>query len=580
MATRTLKVVIEGEGSSFTGTLQQAEKQMGGFAGKAQEWGKTLSKAGSTMTRGLTLPIVGGLALAFKEANEAIKVARQTEAVIKSTGGAANVTAKEVGNLANRLSEKTAIDDEVIQSGANLLLTFKNIKNEAGKGNDVFDQTTKIMLDMSTALGQDTTTSAMQLGKALNDPIKGLTALQRVGVTFTEQQKEQIRTLVESGHTMEAQKIILKELASEFGGSAEAAATPWDRFRVKMQNAAEEIGMKAMPILQRFTDVVVTLVDAFLGLPDWAQDFILGAAAVAAASGPMLKFAGAGLQAVSVISNLAGKTGEATSGLGGLGIALGITAGAFAVGQIAASQFRTGALDPLKTATQDAQTAEMGLTEAIREQGTVLGETTRQWIEHNAFQGEAGKNLLHLLGATHTSLGEVERALLTGGEAWQNMTHRLQDAASQAGLSDSQLLAVVTRLLSLRAGAEGAEQRVRDLNTVLGQIPPSKDIYITAHWRGFMAPTIPGNASGTDFWRGGPTWVGERGPELLDLPRGSRITPHAESMALARNGNGSGGPTYNVTVHAGIGTDGAQVGRQIVEKISEFERRNGKRWRS
>jgi acid phosphatase family membrane protein YuiD len=82
-------------------------------------------------------------------------VAAQTAAVLKSTGGEANVTAKHVSNLATAISRKTGIDDEAIQSGENLLLTFTKIRNEAGKGNDVFDQATRITNDMSVALGQD-----------------------------------------------------------------------------------------------------------------------------------------------------------------------------------------------------------------------------------------------------------------------------------------------------------------------------------------------------------------------------------------------------------------------------------------
>ena len=79
--------------------------------------------------------------------------------------------------------KKTGIDDEAIQSGENLLLTFTNIRNEAGKGNDVFNQATETMTDMSVALGQDMKSRRRQLGKALNDPIKGITALSRVGVS-------------------------------------------------------------------------------------------------------------------------------------------------------------------------------------------------------------------------------------------------------------------------------------------------------------------------------------------------------------------------------------------------------------
>ncbi|HEX8348829.1 MAG TPA: hypothetical protein VF598_02630, partial [Hymenobacter sp.] len=56
-----------------------------------------------------------------------------------------------------------------------------------------------------------------------NDPVKGITALTRVGVTFTEQQKEQITQMVKAGNTAGAQKLIIAELNKEFGGSAEAA---------------------------------------------------------------------------------------------------------------------------------------------------------------------------------------------------------------------------------------------------------------------------------------------------------------------------------------------------------------------
>jgi len=116
------------------------------------------------------------------EAREAQKVGALTEQVIKTTGGAAAVTAKQVESLSTAISNKTGIDDEQIQSSANMLLTFTNVKNQVGAGNDVFNQATQTITDMSAALGQDGKTSAVQLGKALNDPIKGITALQRVGV--------------------------------------------------------------------------------------------------------------------------------------------------------------------------------------------------------------------------------------------------------------------------------------------------------------------------------------------------------------------------------------------------------------
>ena len=191
-------------------------------------------------------------------ARESQKIGAQTEQVIKSTGKAARISADQVGDLATAISNKTGYDDEAIQSGQNLLLTFTNIKNEAGKGNDVFNQTTSLMTDMSVALGQDTKASAIQLGKALNDPVKGITALSKVGVSFTAQQKEQIKALVKSGDTMGAQKVILKELNKEFGGSAAAQSTATDKLKTSMGNLSEQIGGMLLPYVDKLASLMTS----------------------------------------------------------------------------------------------------------------------------------------------------------------------------------------------------------------------------------------------------------------------------------------------------------------------------------
>ena len=147
------------------------------------------------------LDFLGGTLDVAREAN---KVNAQTAAVIASTGGAANVTAKDLDSYTKSLQNLTGVDDVVIQQGANMLLTFTNVRNEVGAGNDVYNQATKTLLDMSVAMGTDMKGQAIQLGKALNDPIAGVSALAEVGVTFTAQQKEQIKTLVESGKTLDA----------------------------------------------------------------------------------------------------------------------------------------------------------------------------------------------------------------------------------------------------------------------------------------------------------------------------------------------------------------------------------------
>lgn len=167
------------------------------------------------------LLVVGGFR-AFRGVIRAINEQREQQvklaAVLRATGNAAGFTRKQLEEQASALQKLTTFGDEAIISTQAILATFKQIKGEQ------FQEATKAILDMSIVLGQDAKQGAIQLGKALNDPILGVTALRRVGVAFTDSQREQIKVLVQSGNIMAAQSIILRELQDEFGGAAEAAS--------------------------------------------------------------------------------------------------------------------------------------------------------------------------------------------------------------------------------------------------------------------------------------------------------------------------------------------------------------------
>lgn len=238
-ASRTIRGVEDQASRSSDGIGSKMKSMAGGIAGALGAVGAIDFLKGS-----------------MDEARESQKVGAQTEAVLKSTGGAAGVTAGQIGDLAGAISKKTGIDDEAIQSGENMLLTFTDVRNEVGKGNDVFSQATQTLTDMSVATGIDMSHSAIQLGKALNDPIAGVGALSRVGVTFTNQQKDQIKALVDSGNKMAAQKIILHELNKEFGGSAAAQATASDKMSVAWGNVKEQVGTALIPVVDQLLNIM------------------------------------------------------------------------------------------------------------------------------------------------------------------------------------------------------------------------------------------------------------------------------------------------------------------------------------
>ena len=244
---KELRKELKSTGQTASRSAESHSKLAGALGGVA----KTAAFASGAAALG---GVAAVLKLGYDHFKEVATANAQTEAALTSTGKAAGVTKQQVVALGNSIEDYSGVSNTAVQSGENMLLTFTNIRNETGKNNDVFTQTTKTMADMSVALGQDMKSSALQLGKALNDPIKGVTALQRVGVSFTDSQKATITSMVDSGHTMAAQKLILHELNDEFGGSAKAAGQTLPGqiaiLKAHFEDLAGAIVTKMMPTLQ------------------------------------------------------------------------------------------------------------------------------------------------------------------------------------------------------------------------------------------------------------------------------------------------------------------------------------------
>jgi len=198
--------------------------------------------------------------LAIADLSEVQDMQAQLNSVLESTGGIAGVTAEQANKLADAFENTTKFSAEQVLTGENLLLTFTNI------GKDIFPQATETMLDMSQALGQDMKSSAVQLGKALQDPILGVTALRRVGVNFNEEQTTMVKNMVEAGDVAGAQAFILRELQTEFGGSARAAGETFggqlEILKNKIGEVRENIFSSLMPslgdLITRFKDKLIS----------------------------------------------------------------------------------------------------------------------------------------------------------------------------------------------------------------------------------------------------------------------------------------------------------------------------------
>ena len=202
--------------------------------------------------------LAAGLHYAVQQAAEAEKIMAVTGAVVKATGGAAGLTAEQIAAMAGRLSQLNAVDDEVIQSAQNVLLTFKKIKGEA------FEQASQAALDLSVVMGGDWRGAMMMVGKALEDPVRGITALRRAGVSFTADQQALIKSLVETGQQAKAMDMILAELNSQVGGAGVAAANTYAGqvalLKINIDNLAQSVGEGLIPPLTEATKALNLLI--------------------------------------------------------------------------------------------------------------------------------------------------------------------------------------------------------------------------------------------------------------------------------------------------------------------------------
>lgn len=229
-----------------------------------QPWKKGLSGARSSLSSfvggaaKLLGPLAAGIGAVWggSKAVSAYKTQLQAQqklqAVLKATGGAAELSAQEIADFASQRQGITNFSDEATIAASGVLATFKEIKG------DIFKDALVAGQDMAAVLGTDMQGSMIQLGKALNDPMRGITALSRAGVSFTEQQKEQIRTMQEAGDIAGAQRIILAELQGEFGGAAEAMADPWTQMQNALGDVGEMFGSLLLPGINVVSSAITT----------------------------------------------------------------------------------------------------------------------------------------------------------------------------------------------------------------------------------------------------------------------------------------------------------------------------------
>jgi hypothetical protein len=259
-------------------------------AQRVGEIGKSMAKLGGVLSLSVTAPIVAFGKGAFDAAIQSREAFAQVEQALLTMGGASGKTAEELQKSAKQLETFSNFDDDDILGKVTAnLLTFGNVSG------DVFDRAQQAAVDLSARLGTDLQGSAIQLGKALNDPVTGITALSRVGVSFTDDQKEMIKAMVEAGDVAGAQGLILAELEKQYGGAAKAArdAAPGGDQLQAWRTLQEVIGERLVVAFEKVEQVITPMLNSFLALDEDTQTLIVVIAALAAGIGPLLVVLGA-----------------------------------------------------------------------------------------------------------------------------------------------------------------------------------------------------------------------------------------------------------------------------------------------
>ena len=265
--TRTLKLSLLADLTDFNNGLQSAQS-------KIKKFGKSVDQAFKKSA--VLAGAVGAAAFKFVQAGEAAATADARILNIAESMGLFGEQTQMVADRLVDLAKKTALNTGVDQNAIKLtqakLLTFKELAQTADTMGGAFDRATMAAVDMAAAGFGEAESNAVQLGKALNDPIKGITALTRSGITFTEEQKALIKTLVDSGKTLEAQDMILQAIETQVGGTAEATANASDKMAVGFKIVSEEIGLALLPLFEELVMFLQTsVIPRMQGFADWAS---------------------------------------------------------------------------------------------------------------------------------------------------------------------------------------------------------------------------------------------------------------------------------------------------------------------
>lgn len=246
-------------------------------AKKAEKRLRELEKSAKVAGAAIGGVLAGGFALFMKNTMDAEREQAQLAAALKSTGEAAGYSQSQLNAMADQLAKSSAISAGEITEAQTRLLSYSAIAGEQ------FPRALQLAIDQSVRLGESLTQSAETVGKALEYPAEGVSALTKQGFRFTEEQKKMLKVLEETGRLAEAQAIVMGVMEESYAGAAEAARNTLGGSLTVLKNTLNDLVEGDAGSLDGATDAINRLTEA-VSSPEFQQgvsDVIDGAANLA-----------------------------------------------------------------------------------------------------------------------------------------------------------------------------------------------------------------------------------------------------------------------------------------------------------
>jgi len=512
--------------------IKQAQNALSGF-------GKSLLSVGALVAGAFAIRGIVNFGL---ESVIAAERAQQFNDILAQVAKTTGVLGADVGAATSRMIKFAdaqelviGVEAELIKEAQAVLLSFKAVGASANDVGGTFDRATKAAFDMAAVLKTDARGSAVQLGKALENPIKGVTALAKAGTTFTDQQKAQIRTLVESNRLLEAQDLILTEVESQYGGAAEAAALGSQKIKLAFGQVQDALGAALAPAFEKFTTYFINEV-----VPPLTEFF-------ENKFPTLLRNLGATFTSLQPAFEQVGSTLRE----------------AFNIAQ--ENTLLEGLLINLEKLGQN-QTFLDFLEQTIVGFAKLLPDL----IQLVPLMLQLAQQVVPLLLQVLPPLIWFVDKL---ANVFGYVNDELEDAFGNADSFQKQVIGlteVITTNIPVLGAYNKMWQTIADsiLNAIRRLAEYMTKVQGVPSGINFPVPSTTGARANGGRVTGGKSYlVGEMGPELFMPGRGGNIVPNDRL--------GGGGTNITINVTAGMGTNGAQVGEQIVNAIKRYERTSG-----